>query len=204
MCYRHGGIWNCAAAISNLSRDGLQCTFQNNSKLQPLSELDIDITFGESSNELIQLIKKVEAVMIFLGHGLYKGDIYVKPPSAKFTFVLIMNVESYINKLMISDLYGEDVVKLCRKIIEIMCHADCELIRQIKNLIGTLLQLKMDIAFQSADVILLNALLRVKILDTFPPELMHPIMTIKENHPPCISRNRLKIRFQTCLLGLIF
>ena len=74
-----------ATAISNLSRDGLQCTFQDNSKLQPLSELDIDITFGESSNELFQVIKKVEAVMISLGHGLYKGDINVKPPSAKFT-----------------------------------------------------------------------------------------------------------------------
>ena len=121
-----------AAAISNLSRNGLQCTFQDNSKLQPLNEFDIDITLGESSNELIQVIKKVEAVMISLGHGLYKGDIYVKPPSAKFTFVLMMNVESYINKLMISDLIGEDVAKFCRKIIEIMCHPDCELIRQIK------------------------------------------------------------------------
>ena len=39
-----------AAAISNLSRDGLQCTFQDNSKLQQLTELDVDITFGESSN----------------------------------------------------------------------------------------------------------------------------------------------------------
>ena len=62
----------------------------------------------------------------------------------------------------------------------------------------------MDIAFQSADVILLNAPLRVKILDTFPPELMHPVMTLRKNQPPCISNNRLKIRFQTCLLGLIF
>ena len=94
--------------------------------------MEIDITFGESSNELIQVIKNVEAVMISLGHGLCKGDIYVKPPSAKFTFVLMMNVESYINKLMISDLIGENVVKFCRKIIEIMCHPDCELIRQIK------------------------------------------------------------------------
>ena len=68
-----------AAAISNLSRDGLQCTFQDNSKLQPLSELDIDITFGESSNELIQVIKKVEAVMISLGMDCTKEIFMLSP-----------------------------------------------------------------------------------------------------------------------------
>ena len=192
-----------AAAISNLSRDGLQCTFQDNSKLQPLSELDVDIAFGESSNELIQDIKNVEAVMISLGHGLYKGDIYVNPPSAKFTFVLIMNVESYINKLMISDLIGEDVVEFCRKIIEIMCHPDCELIRQIK-FNWDLIEVKDGYCFSIGRSDFIECPLRVKILDTFPSELMHPIMTVRKNQPPCISNNRFKIRFQTCLLGLFF
>ena len=48
-----------AAAISNLSRDGLQCTFQDNSMLQPLSELDIDITLGNPAMSLFKLSKKL-------------------------------------------------------------------------------------------------------------------------------------------------
>ena len=50
--------------------------------------------------------------MSSLGHTLYKGDIYVKSPSAKFTYVLI--------------------VKCAKGIIEIMCYPECEVIKQIK------------------------------------------------------------------------
>ena len=79
-----------AAAVSNLKKDGLQSIFKGNSKLQALS--DFDIRFGDSDNEIIQVIKKINATMMSLGHALYKGAIYVKPPTAKFTYVLMMNV----------------------------------------------------------------------------------------------------------------
>ena len=119
-----------AAAVSNLKKDGLQSIFKDNSKLQTLS--GFDIRFGDSDNEIIQVIKKINATMMSLGHALCKGDVYVKPQSAKFTYVLMMNVESYVNKMMVSDVVGEDLVKLCRKIIEIMSHHECELIPQIR------------------------------------------------------------------------
>ena len=60
--------------------------------------------------------------MMSLGHALYKEDVYMKPPSAKSTYVVMMNVESYVNKMMVSDVVGKDLVKFCRKIIEIMSH----------------------------------------------------------------------------------
>ena len=85
-------------------------------------------------------------MMSSLGHALYKGDIYVKPPSAKFTYVLTMDVESYINKLMASDVIGEEIVKLAKRIIEIMCHAECEVIKQ-KKFTWDLIEVKDDIFF---------------------------------------------------------
>ena len=73
--------------------------FQDNSKLQPFDDFNRSISSGDSNNELPQVIKKLEAMMVSLGHALYKGDIYVKPPFAKFTYVLMMSVESYINPI---------------------------------------------------------------------------------------------------------
>ena len=119
-----------AAAIKNLKRDGLECVFKDSSNLQPF--VNLDLSFGDSNSELLQVIKKLGLMMSSLGHALYKGDIYVKPPSAKFTYVLMMDVESYINKLMISDVIGEEIVKFAKRIIEIMCHPECEVIKQIK------------------------------------------------------------------------
>ena len=119
-----------ATAIKNLKRDGLECVFKDNSNLQPF--VNLDLSFGDSNSELLQVIKKLGLMMSSLGHALYKGDIYVKPPSANFTYVLMMDVESYINKLMISDVIGEEIVKFAKRIIEIMCHPECEVIKQIK------------------------------------------------------------------------
>ena len=93
---------------------------------------NFDLSFGDSNSELLQVIKKLGLMMSSLGHALYKGDIYVKPPSAKFAYVLMIDVESYINKLMISDVIGEEIVKFAKRIIEIMCHPECEVIKQIK------------------------------------------------------------------------
>ena len=111
-----------AAAIRNLKRDGLNCVFQDNSKLQPFDDFDGSISFGDSNNELLQIIKKLEAMILSLGHALYKGDIYVKPPSASFTYVSMMSAESYINKLMVSEIIGEEIVKFSKRMIEIISH----------------------------------------------------------------------------------
>ena len=119
-----------ATAVSNFKKDGFQPIVKDNSKLQALS--DIDIRFGDPDNEIIQFIEKISATMMSLGHALYKGDVYVKPRSVKFTYVLMTNVESYVNKMMVSDVIGEYLVKFCRKIIEIMSHHECELIPQIR------------------------------------------------------------------------
>ena len=120
------------ATIRNLKRDGLHCVFQVCSKLQSFDDFDGSISFGDSNNELLQVIKKLKAVMVSLGHALYKGNIYVKPPSVKFTYVLMMGAESYINKLMVSEIIGEEIVKFSKRMIEIICQPECEVIGQIR------------------------------------------------------------------------
>ena len=69
-----------AAAIRNLKRDGLHCVFQDNSKLQPFDDFNGSVSFGDSNNDLLQVIKKLEAMMVSLGHALYKGDIMSSLP----------------------------------------------------------------------------------------------------------------------------
>ena len=81
-----------AAAIKNLKRDGLQCVLRDNSNIQLF--VNFDLSFGDSNSEPLQVIKKLGLIMYSPGPAIYKHDIHVKPPSAKFTYVLMMDVES--------------------------------------------------------------------------------------------------------------
>ena len=156
---------------------------------------DFDIRFGDSYNEIIQIIKKINATMMSLGHALYKGNVYVKPPSAKFTYVLMMDMESFVNKMMLSDVVGEDLVKLCRKIIEIMSHHKCKSIPKSRSN-WDLIEVKDGTVSPSASEISLNAPLRPEILGKYPQEHMHQSQSL--------SNNQLRILSRICQLKSIF
>ena len=100
--------------------------------------------------------------MVSLGHALYKSDIYVKPPSAKLTYVLMMNAESYINKVMVSEIIGEEIAKFSKRMIEIISHPQWEVIRQIR-FDWDLTEIQDEYCFSVRNVTLLNALLTLKI-----------------------------------------
>ena len=86
-----------ASKLQQQSEISRETDFTVCSKLQAFDDFDGSISFGDSNNELLQVIKKLEAMMVSIGHALYKCDIYVNSPSAKFTYVLMMSAESYIN-----------------------------------------------------------------------------------------------------------
>ena len=44
-------------------------------------------------------------------HVLYKGMVYCKPKDASFTFVEMMDPESYLNKLLASEVLREQVMR---------------------------------------------------------------------------------------------
>ena len=63
---------------------------------------------------------------------LYKGNIYVKPKQAKFTFIEMMGPESYLNKLMASEALREGILKHMNSLVKLMSNPECELFPQIK------------------------------------------------------------------------
>ena len=63
---------------------------------------------------------------------LYKGNIYVKPKQAKFTFIEMMDPESYFNKLMASGALREGILKHTNSLVKLMSNPECKLFPQIK------------------------------------------------------------------------
>ena len=44
-------------------------------------------------------------------HALYRGYVYAKPTNAQFTYVMMIDVESYLKKLLATDPIREYVIK---------------------------------------------------------------------------------------------
>ena len=181
-----------AAAVSSLKKDGLQSIFKGNSKMQALS--DFDIRFGYSDNEIIQVIKKINATMMSLGHALYKGYIYVKPPTVKFTYVLM-------RKLCV--VVGEDLVKFCRKIIEIMSHNECELIPQIRSN-WDLIEVKDGYCFSISKRDFIECPIETRDVGKISPRAYAPYYNCKEEPVPLYFQQSIENSFRTCQLKSIF
>ena len=53
-------------------------------------------------------------------HVLYRGDIYVKPDIAVFTFVRLMDTEAYSNKLLVSPVMRKGILKQYQMLLRLM------------------------------------------------------------------------------------
>lgn len=65
-------------------------------------------------------------------HVLYRGFVYVKPPEANVTLVKMMDVESYLNKLLATDAIREEILKYFARLLKVMAHPACEIIEQLQ------------------------------------------------------------------------
>ena len=65
-------------------------------------------------------------------HVLYKGMVYCKPKDASFTFVEMMDPESYLNKLLASEVIREQVMRHMNALLHVMSNPQCEVFPQIK------------------------------------------------------------------------
>lgn len=83
------------------------------------------------SNQVISTIRKVERVVNLSGHVLYHGQIYARPNNAKFTYVSLMDVSSYLNKLLANDAINEQLVNNLKSVETILSHPAYEIIPQI-------------------------------------------------------------------------
>ena len=64
-------------------------------------------------------------------HALYRGQIYARPNTAQFTYISLMDVSSYLNKLLANDAINKHLVKHLKTVETILSHPACEIIQQI-------------------------------------------------------------------------
>ena len=91
------------------------------------------VTVGlNSGSEVVSTINKIQRTMKVLNHALHRGEIYGMTPGAKYAYVYLMDVETYLHKMLVSDELKESIVKHRSAIEALLYHPSCEIIEQLK------------------------------------------------------------------------
>ena len=88
----------------------------------------------DSSSDLMQTIQDINKVMSNLSrpHMLYRGKVYAKPDGARFTFIEMMDTETYLHKLMASPSIREGILRNLEKLDKLMSNPACEHFPQLQ------------------------------------------------------------------------
>ena len=88
----------------------------------------------DSSSDLMQTIQHINKVMSNLSRPqvLYRGKVYAKPDGARFTFIKMMDTETYLHKLMASPSIREGILRNLEKLDKRMSNPACELFLQLQ------------------------------------------------------------------------
>ena len=86
----------------------------------------------DSGGEVASTINKIQRTMKVLNHALHRSEIYCMPPGAKYAHVYLMDVETYLHKMLVSDELNENIVKHRSVIEALLCHPSCKIIEQLK------------------------------------------------------------------------
>ena len=86
---------------------------------------------GSSSGEITTTIKKIEKMMELCDHALHCSHVYMKPVDATVTYVRMMDVRSYLHKLLANEAIREPLIKHFNTLEKILSHPACEVIPQI-------------------------------------------------------------------------
>ena len=118
-------------AAAKLQSDGL------------LMELEVPTIFqkrclSSTTSDVTTTLHRIEKVMKLCEHALYRGHIYAKPPDATFTYLKMMDVNSYLHKLLVNEPLRDLLLKNFHVLERILSHQACEVVQQLtidKNLI---------------------------------------------------------------------
>ena len=113
-------------AIAKLESDGLVFEMTHE------DESHTAIQSAESSNELISTVRKVERVMELCSHALYGGHIYARPNQTQLTYAKLMDVSSYLNKLLANDAISKHLLKHFKNVENILARPACKMIHQLE------------------------------------------------------------------------
>ena len=114
---------------NELNNDGLQIHLKGN--LEGSNDDPLNISF-EPISGVLGGIEKLANTMKVLGHALYKGDLYGIPPGTRYTYVYMMDIDTYLHKMMANDKLREYLVKHGDRIATLLKHPACQLIEQIE------------------------------------------------------------------------
>ena len=119
-----------AAILKNISRklcqDGLVFDFV-------LSSVMCNLPARVSPpSDLENAIDMIQKAMFYFGNALYHGGVYGRPKEAKYTYVYMMQVDSYLHKLLASELLRDSILKHQREIEKYLSSHDCTIIPQIE------------------------------------------------------------------------
>ena len=82
-------------------------------------------------SDLTQTIKNIDRVTQLGDHALFRGKIYTRPDQANMTFVMMMEVNSYLHHLLSNDNLHKKVLKHFATLSCILVHEDCTIFRQL-------------------------------------------------------------------------
>ena len=85
-----------------------------------------------TGNEVTVLIKKIAKAMELCTHAIYRSQVYARPDGASFTYVRMMDVTSYLHKLLANDFLRDGVMKHFQLLEKFLAHPACEIIAQLE------------------------------------------------------------------------
>lgn len=133
-------VFPCCLVVDNVNdfRDQLNTSvarLQSDGLVVDLAEtrvVDPTTSCLSSNNDVTKTIFKIQKVMQICNHGLYKSQIYVKPDKATITFIHMMDVTSYLHRLMANEQLRDKLVQHFLIIQKFLSHPACEIIPQLE------------------------------------------------------------------------
>ena len=115
-----------ATAVTKLESDGL---------VVDIGDACV-VKFGNppfsSNNDVAALIDNIDKCMKLCDHALYRSEIYTKPEGSSFTFVKMMDVTSYLHKLLANEVLRDKLIQHFQAVDRLLSHPACAIIQQIK------------------------------------------------------------------------
>ena len=114
-------------ATMKLRADGMKIDIESR-----LTALIDGAVLSSTTDELSATIAKIGQLMKISNHALHRGDVYAKPTDATTAYLRMMDVGSYINKLLVNEVLRAKILKHMTTLIKILSHPACEIIKQIE------------------------------------------------------------------------
>ena len=91
-----------------------------------------NVQFVWDSNHVTRTIRKITRVMEICRHALYRSGIYALSDNPKLTYVRMMDVSTYLNKLLANDALDDDLLCNFQAVERVLSHPACEIVQQLQ------------------------------------------------------------------------